>query len=560
MNRFFLILLAALFTPFLGWGGVADFSALENAPIQSGGRQRPFGTFATETMQRITGRATYVDEAGAKRPPMEMVFEIATHPEAWQDRPLVLISYAPLREAIGFPKDRKLFSLKELFANSELRSKMMAVEARLQEPGRVELSREETEVRDLASRLSLAQALMSGAAFTMIPPPEADGAHSELMWITPGQAATAYPGEKGEAAAQHGGDLFRTFLAGDQAAFSEAARRLSEAASALHPSAVRTTTLLGLETTYNRIHPFRWAWAAYALAAIVLGVTSLAGRATGYRIAWALVLAGFALQCYGFVARILIGSRGPVTNMYESVVWVAFGTILFAMILEAIYRSRYLFLAALPVAVITLILADTQTDILNPAIDPLSGVLRSNFWLSTHVTSITLSYAAFALALGVGHIILGKVLLGRKVSPPLYNYLYRSLQIGVLLLAIGTILGGVWANYSWGRFWDWDPKETWALIALLGYLALLHGRFAGWWSGFGLAVGSILAFQSVVMAWYGVNFVLGQGLHSYGFGTGGFPAVLAYVIAEVVFVVLVIARRASSKKGSPRKEKQATTA
>jgi ABC-type transport system involved in cytochrome c biogenesis permease subunit len=157
-----------------------------------------------------------------------------------------------------------------------------------------------------------------------------------------------------------------------------------------------------------------------------------------------------------------------------------------------------------------------------------------------HVLTITLSYAAFGLALGLGHIVLGRQWFRTKTAelPMLHLYLYRSLQIGVLLLATGTILGGVWANYSWGRFWDWDPKETWALTALLCYLALLHGRLVGWWSGFGLAVGSILCFQAVLMAWYGVNFVLGKGLHSYGFGTGGYPFAIIFVAAELLFVAV----------------------
>ena len=95
------------------------------------------------------------------------------------------------------------------------------------------------------------------------------------------------------------------------------------------------------------------------------------------------------------------------------------------------------------------------------------------------------------------------------------------MQVGVLLIAAGTILGGVWADYSWGRFWGWDPKEVWALITLLVYLIPLHGRFAGWVNTFGLVVASVVCFLSVVMAWYGVNFVLGVGLHSYGFAEGG---------------------------------------
>jgi ABC-type transport system involved in cytochrome c biogenesis permease subunit len=176
-------------------------------------------------------------------------------------------------------------------------------------------------------------------------------------------------------------------------------------------------------------------------------------------------------------------------------------------------------------------------------------VLADNFWLTTHVLTITLSYGAFALALGVGHIVLGKAIFRLQPSPVLNNYLYRTIQIGVLLLAVGTILGAVWANYSWGRFWDWDPKETWALIALLAYLFLLHGRIAGKWAGFGMAVGAILAFQTIIMAWYGVNFILGVGLHSYGFGSGGLPGAVAFVSAEVLFVAIAVLRhRALSRK------------
>ncbi|MBK1990944.1 cytochrome c biogenesis protein CcsA, partial [Sphaerospermopsis aphanizomenoides BCCUSP55] len=282
----------------------------------------------------------------------------------------------------------------------------------------------------------------------------------------------------------------------------------------------------------------------YLAAGISLLVA--AGRTPGYLVAWGFALAGFAMQALGFTCRVLVSGRAPVTNMYESVVWVAFGTILFALVFEAIHRCRFFLLGAVPVAVVSLILADTQPVILDRSIHPLVPVLADNFWLTTHVLTITLSYAAFALALGVGHIALIQVIAGAKPSKSLYTYLYRALQVGVLLLATGTILGGVWANYSWGRFWDWDPKETWALIALLGYLFLLHVRIAGNWGDFGMAVVWILAFQSIIMAWYGVNFVLGVGLHSYGFGTGGFPAAVAFVLLELAFVFVAVFRRRSS--------------
>ena len=120
------------------------------------------------------------------------------------------------------------------------------------------------------------------------------------------------------------------------------------------------------------------------------------------------------------------------------------------------------------------------------------------------------------------------------VVKPLSNFVYRAMQVGVLLIAGGTILGGVWADYSWGRFWGWDPKEVWALITLLVYLVPLHGRFAGWVNTFGLVAASVVCFLSVIMAWYGVNFVLGVGLHSYGFVEGGSQGAMLAILCGVV--------------------------
>ena len=121
-----------------------------------------------------------------------------------------------------------------------------------------------------------------------------------------------------------------------------------------------------------------------------------------------------------------------------------------------------------------------------------------------------------------------------SIVKPLSNFVYRAMQVGVLLIAAGTILGGVWADYSWGRFWGWDPKEVWALITLLVYLVPLHGRFAGWVSTFGLVAASVVCFLSVIMAWYGVNFVLGVGLHSYGFVEGGSQGIMLVILCGMV--------------------------
>ncbi len=178
---------------------------------------------------------------------------------------------------------------------------------------------------------------------------------------------------------------------------------------------------------------------------------------------------------------------------------------------------------------------------------PLQPVLRDNFWLTIHVLTIVSSYAAGALAWGLGCLSLGYYLFGRYRDgrsgrkPPLATvalagFIYKAMQVAVLLLAAGTILGGLWADVSWGRFWGWDPKEVWALVSLLAYIIILHGRYIGWIGDFGLAAGSALGAAVIGMSWYGVNFLLGAGLHSYGFGQGGQTEFFSFLILNLLLL------------------------
>jgi cytochrome c-type biogenesis protein CcsB len=263
------------------------------------------------------------------------------------------------------------------------------------------------------------------------------------------------------------------------------------------------------------------------------------------RAGMAVTVAAFAVQAYGMTLRVLISGRAPVTNMYESVVFVGWGAVLFALLFELRYRAGTFAALASGLAALSLVLADS-VPILDGAIEPLVPVLRHNMWLTLHVVTIMLGYAGLFLAMGLAHVQLGLQMVKPDAAGPLKTmaqFLYRSLQAGTLLLAVGILLGGVWASYSWGRFWGWDPKETWSLIALLGYLALLHGRFAGWVRDFGMAVGSIVGFLLVLMAWYGVNYILGTGLHSYGFGSGGTGYVVGFVAVELAVIATALWRR-----------------
>jgi len=532
MKRILIPLLAALAT--LGGGATSiassiaelSTSALESVVIQEGGRKKPYLVFSEETLRSLSGKTSLaLNGAGApKSGAMAVLTGIWMDPSpVWRGRELILLSNRPLKQHLGLDLTRKLFSWNELVANDALGRELLAASETQKRDPRAKLTGMQKEASDVAMRMNLLENLLRGDSFRILPPTTGN----EWMAPSPDEMPLA--------------TLRSAWNNGEQQLFDRTAEEFK--ALVVLAGAAPPPWKISLEVAYQKAHPFRWAWILYATAGIILLISRGSWENRGYRAAASLAAIGFLLQAGGLISRVLIAGRPPVTNMYESVIWVAFGTILFALIFELIYRAGSFLLGAVPVAVASLILADSQPMILDRSIHPLTPVLRDNFWLTTHVLSITLSYAAFALALGVAHVALGRIIAGHKASDTLYNYLYKTLQVGVLLLATGTILGGVWANYSWGRFWDWDPKETWALTALLGYLFLLHGRLTGLWGGFGLAVGSVLAFMSVLMAWYGVNFVLGAGLHSYGFGTGGFPLVITFVAFELLFVLVAFLRK-----------------
>jgi ABC-type transport system involved in cytochrome c biogenesis permease subunit len=472
---------------------------------------------------------------------MDLLFGLVFEKNDWAQKPLIWASYGELKRQLGIRLESSRVSFAQLAANESLGSLVAKTQEKQRREANPTASRVETETLQLAGRMNVFRSLVSGEALTIVPHPT----DPEGTWVTPMEANVYYSPETSRRLLEEFVALGKAYVAKDNGALRQTGQTLGDDLRSLGSKVYPGQAALARESFYNHFRPFRKAWIAY-LVAFLFGLGTL--RSKKPAVYWSFVglcFVGISLHIMGFVLRCWIADRPPVTNMYESVVWVSFGAMLFATILELIFRPKLYLLSACAIAVLGLILADNLPSVLNPSIQPLVPVLRSNYWLTVHVLTITLGYAAFALSLGVGHVVMGAYLFkpsAKALHTSLTNYLYRALQIGVLFLAAGTILGGVWANDSWGRFWGWDPKETWALIALLGYLVVLHGRFAGWMGNFALAVASVLCFQGVVMAWYGVNFVLGKGLHSYGFGTGGLPYVLTFVGLELLFVAVAAVR------------------
>jgi cytochrome c-type biogenesis protein CcsB len=529
---------------------VADTSALDLKPwglvaIQDGGRRKPVDTFAKESLIRVSGRSTYTDKNGRTWQPNDFVLSALLETHDWKNEPMVLVSSGQLIDRLGLDKTHRRFSFAQLAGSAELQR--IATEAQALKRAEKPLTRVQQEALSVSDRLTLLGRVMDGTALLIVPA----RSNETDPWVDP-SAWSKYYAESQFAPVQLQLQTSATsYMNGDGFNFSRAANQLRENLRNLSPSIYPQERQLRLEFFYNHFEAFYRAIWCYGIALVILITAHLRKRGRVLQTVGVIVaLLGLGFQAAGIVMRCMIAGRPPVTNMYESIIWVSFAVSLFGMIFFARYRAPVYLLAALPVTLTALLLVHQMPVAMPSSIDPLVPVLRDNFWLTIHVLTITLSYAAFALAMGFGHILLWRYACnpsGARADAPMHFWLYRVLQLGVLLLAAGTILGGVWANYSWGRFWGWDPKETWALIALLCYILALHGRLAGWWTQFGLAVASVVCFLAVLMAWYGVNFVLGKGLHSYGFGLGGETYVATFVVLDLLFVGFAMWRYSASK-------------
>jgi len=519
----------------------SPLSPLETMVVQQGGRKKPLDTVAKETVAKIHGATTYKHD-DIKEDAMTTFMSLWLNNRDWNTEPFVLFSYRPLKERIGLNPDQKYFSFETLMTNSALGD--VVREAHRKELEEQDLSRDEREALTLEDRLTLMLGSVNDNTISIVPhPTDVKG-----KWLGISEEQELYADSATAPLMASFAVMKQMFLTGPNhlPMLVPVAAELKSSLSALSPDVYPAEGAMDQEVFFNHFHPFAKAWMLYGLAFVVMLFTLWIKPLELYWSAIGLFVGGVAVQSYGFWLRMQIAGRPPVTNMYESVIWVGFGIAAIALTFELIYKAKYYLLAAAPLAVMCLILADSLPAVLDPSISPLVPVLRDNFWLSIHVPTIALSYASFALALGIGHVSLGSYLFTPQAKSRLQllsQLNYRVLQVGVLLLTAGIILGGIWAHFSWGRFWGWDPKETWALIALLCYLVPLHGRLVGWIGNFGISVASVAAFNAVLMAWYGVNFVLGTGLHSYGFGTGGSEWMLASVIgADMLFVLAATAR------------------
>lgn len=508
----------------------SHLSAAKQIPIQHNGRIKSFDAFSRSTVQLITGKQTW-----QKKPAVQVVLNALAHREKIKDLEWIHVNYAELREALGLPKEKTSFSVNQIIPSVD---KVVALvqHSQAKRDKDIRPTKLEQKAEELYSQLTMAQRLESGENITVIPSldeaaPWQSGFTSELPAPSSLQPPASF--EK----------LLQLYAQGDFSGFDQAVRQWEEKVAVIVSPATRTR--ISLETYYYDIQPFEWSWILYLLSFLLLTFSKENSR---IRFFGKLSLAGGILfHTAGIALRVIVLARPPVSNMYESMIYMNWILMAFAVIFTIVRKT------SLPLSVGSIISALVMLYAhllpLDSSMDVLVPVLRSNYWLTIHVMTIVSSYGAFGLAMALGHRHL--FLSARRKSTPQTEtdsaqLIYRVMQLGILLVGIGTVLGGVWANESWGRFWGWDPKETWALITFLGYLVIVHLKHAKWLDNFGLAVGSVLGFLLVLMTWYGVNFVLGRGLHSYGFGSGGIVWIIYYLVFEALFLGWAIFARLKS--------------
>lgn len=500
---------------------------LKEVPVQHGGRVKPFDTLASESVRLIYGKTKYEGKE-----PSVLVLTWLLAPEVWSETEFIQIKNRKLKKTLGLDIKKDFFSQKTLATNPSIESLLQNLQVKLKKE--VKLNAFDQALSRLQGQLTRLNSFQSGSILKFAPQEGAD-----KSWLSVNEFEAEYQ-QKFAAVLKA---LTSSINKEDKSELNEASKNLTQL---IYQDYNGDDSLLKnkikAEVLYNSFHPFRYAWIAYLFSLIFIFLYWLWSKKIFLHSFKGFMVLGFLLHLFGFALRVYISGRPPVSNMYETVLWVPFGTILFGFIVGRMNKSLLPYVGSAVVALFCLIISDLAPVILDPSIQPLEAVLRSNFWLMVHVLTITISYSAFFLAFILGDFSMFYHLNENNYRLQIQSVtqsIYRSLQIGILLLAVGTVLGGVWADYSWGRFWGWDPKETWAFIALMGYLALLHARLVGWVKGFGMAAGSILAFSLVIMAWYGVNFWLGAGLHSYGFGSGGVEYVSIFVLIHIVFVLYV---------------------
>lgn len=500
------------------------------------GRMKPFDTLSQEVLYKLSGKnSLYGMDA------MQVSLGMLSHPTVWKKLPMIQTKTPRLREFIDIPKEQKLASFEDFFEGHRYK-----LDEELQKALAMKPSQRGTFENDLIKvdeRLSIAFMLYQGVLFKIFPLPN-DANHT---WLAFEQMFVQLEGVEAEKLQESSTAFIGALFERDYAKALSYVAIFSAFQTKYGDDIMPTKTHIEVEILFNKLMIFERLTLVYVfLGLVLLGVAF--GRVFAPqkfpdkidKTLFVIVAALFVIHTCSLALRWYISGHAPLSDTYESIVYIAWSCLLFCML----FLRRSLFALSGSVMMAGIFMFVAHLGHIDPEITNLVPVLKS-FWLSVHVSIITASYGFLALGCALGFFTL--ILFTLKPSSQTIATIKHltaineiTLILGLSLLVIGNFLGGVWANESWGRYWGWDPKETWAYISIIVYTIILHVRLVPkLYSHYLFAVLSLLGFASILMTYFGVNFYL-AGMHSYATGDPVPIPGWVYVCTFVVALLMII--------------------
>ncbi len=390
-------------------------------------------------------------------------------------------------------------------------------------------------MKALAEMLQRYQFLAQAGAFKALPPKA--GAPADA-WSNTGEAlSNPMSGRDPHPGLASFARMGRAYRAADAAAFNAALAEHAAWIARNRPDAARAAFA---EALFNKSSPFVSGMALYLTALLLIFAAWATRRADVAAAGRALAWAAFAVHTLGLLARTVLQGRPPVTNLYSSAVFVGWASAILGLVSERFHKRGFAVAGACAIGFTTLLIAH-HLSASGDTLEMMRAVLDSNFWLATHVVAITIGYSSTYLAgmLGIAWVVRRHLLLkpDPETSKALASLAYGVIAFSLLFSFVGTVLGGIWADQSWGRFWGWDPKENGALLIVLWNALILHARWGGYVRERGIMLMTIFGNIIVSLSWFGVN-MLGIGLHSYGFMDKAFLWLSAFCALQLALMCL----------------------
>ena len=514
------------------------------------GRLKPINTLSSEVLRKLARKNTYEGLTAD-----QVFLGIMVYPQIWQEEKMIKVAHDQLQDFLGCGKYASFDQIVDLKSTGGYKLSEYVERAYAKKPSMQ--SKFDKEVMKVDERINVFYMVYSGAFLNVFPIP-GDENHK---WETSAKA-DEFTGEEESLFvsgifSMYYNEVRKAVETGDWKSADEHLDYIftfqKRFGSKIYPS----DSKVNLEITYNKLDIFKRLSMYYGLIGFILIVLHFINILKPkinlklvIRIASVFVILLFLIHTAGLAIRWSISGHAPWSNGYESLIYIGWATILAGLIF--VWRSQITL--AVTALLASLILAVAGMSWMDPEITNLVPVLKS-YWLIIHVAIITASYGFLALAamLGFFNLILMNLKTKNNVKrlnltiTELTYIIEMTMVVGLFMLTIGTFLGGVWANESWGRYWGWDPKETWALVTVLVYSFVVHMRFIpGFRGNFAFSFAALISYSSVLMTYFGVNYYL-SGLHSYAKGDPVPVPTFVYYSLAVVFVLGIMAWIAERK-------------